>query len=112
LARGRPRSCLRPQQRRRVTHVATARRTSRSRGTAANSAAVPARTASSGGLTAQSFAELFDDMVQNIGLVIKGKEDVVRLSLVALLAGGHVLFEDMPGTGKTILARAIAQTIN
>jgi MoxR-like ATPase len=62
-------------------------------------------------LTAATFAERFDAIVANIGNVIKGKEDVVRLALVAMVAEGHVLFEDMPGTGKTILARAIAQTI-
>jgi MoxR-like ATPase len=64
-----------------------------------------------GSLTAKEFAERFDGIVANIGNVIKGKEDVVRLALVAMVAEGHVLFEDMPGTGKTILARAIAQTI-
>ena len=63
-------------------------------------------------LTAAAFADRFDQMVANMGKVIKGKEDVVRLCLVGMLAEGHVLFEDMPGTGKTMLARAIAQTIS
>jgi MoxR-like ATPase len=51
-------------------------------------------------------------MVRNIGTVLKGKDDVVRLSLTALLANGHLLFEDYPGTGKTMLARAISETVS
>jgi MoxR-like ATPase len=62
--------------------------------------------------SAALFQSRFESMVSNIGNVIKGKEDVIRTSLTALLANGHILFEDMPGTGKTMLARAIAQTIN
>lgn len=46
-----------------------------------------------------------------IEAVIKGKPEVVRLALVALLADGHLLIEDVPGTGKTTLARALAQGI-
>jgi MoxR-like ATPase len=64
------------------------------------------------GLDNEAFQERFERMVDNIGLVIKGKEEIIRLSLTALLANGHILFEDMPGTGKTMLARAIAQTIS
>jgi MoxR-like ATPase len=67
---------------------------------------------SAGNGSARLFQDRFEAMVTNIGTVIKGKDDVIRLSLTALLANGHILFEDMPGTGKTMLARAIAQTIN
>ena len=57
------------------------------------------------------FSECFESMVDNIGRVIKGKDEVVRLALTAMLADGHLLFEDLPGTGKTVLARAIGLTI-
>jgi MoxR-like ATPase len=63
-------------------------------------------------MTGARFGELFESMVGNIGRVIKGKDEVVRLSLTAMLADGHLLFEDLPGTGKTVLARAIGLTIS
>src|SRR5581483_11350587 len=65
-----------------------------------------------GRLGKEQFQEQFEAMVANIGKVVKGKDDVVRLALVGVLAQGHILFEDLPGTGKTMLARSIAQTIN
>ena len=48
----------------------------------------------------------------NLGVVIKGKTDVLKLVSVALLSGGNLLMEDVPGVGKTTLAKALAQTID
>lgn len=48
---------------------------------------------------------------RSIGSVLLGKEEVIELSLVALLGRGHLLIDDVPGVGKTLLARAIAQSI-
>lgn len=47
----------------------------------------------------------------NLALVIRGKTDALRLASVAVLSGGHVLLEDVPGVGKTLLAKAIARSI-
>jgi len=49
---------------------------------------------------------------ENIGKVIVGKEDQVELILTALLAGGHILLEDVPGTGKTTLAKSLAKSLS
>jgi MoxR-like ATPase len=50
-------------------------------------------------------------VVDNVEKVIIGKQDVIRLVLVALLAGGHCLIEDVPGVGKTMLVRAFARSL-
>ncbi len=61
---------------------------------------------------AEWFAQQFDQLVESVERVIVGKREVVRLALVALFAEGHLLLEDVPGTGKTSLAKAIAQSID
>src|SRR5271169_6338699 len=48
----------------------------------------------------------------SIARVIRGKDEVIRLSLVALLARGHLLIEDVPGVGKTTLAQALANSFH
>jgi len=56
-------------------------------------------------------SEIADRFVDNIETVVYGKRDEIKLVLSALMCGGHVLLEDVPGTAKTVLARAIAGTI-
>lgn len=58
------------------------------------------------------YNERINDVIQNINKVIIGKEEVVTLSMVALLAKGHVLLEDVPGVGKTMLVRTLAKSLD
>lgn len=52
-----------------------------------------------------------DKVIQNVEKVIIGKREVAELSIVALLTNGHVLLEDVPGVGKTMMVRSIAQSV-
>src|SRR5258706_11606692 len=56
-------------------------------------------------------AELLERIEANVHRVIVGKQRVVRLAAAGLVAGGHVLLQDLPGTGKTLLARALATSV-
>lgn len=56
--------------------------------------------------------ELADKVIGNIAKVIVGKQSIIRLLLTALVADGHVLLEDVPGTGKTKLAKSIAKSLS
>ena len=59
----------------------------------------------------EGFAARFRTVQDNIEKVVQGKSREVRLALVALVAEGHLLLEDVPGTGKTSLAKALANTV-
>src|SRR5690606_33990375 len=54
----------------------------------------------------------FATIVRNVAKVIRGKQDAISLAVLALIAEGHVLIEDVPGVGKTLLAKSIARSID
>ncbi len=60
----------------------------------------------------QRFAEQFHEIEANVERVVQGKQSEIRLALVALVAEGHLLIEDVPGVGKTMLAKAVARSID
>ncbi len=56
--------------------------------------------------------ERIQTLTENLGRTIVGKHDAIRLVLVALISGGHTLLEDVPGVGKTLLAKSLARSID
>ena len=63
-------------------------------------------------LASPTFSRLVDAIVSNVSRVIVGKDDAVLLSLICMLADGHLLVEDVPGVGKTSLAKALARSVD
>ena len=59
-----------------------------------------------------SAPEIATRLLSNVETVVRGKTEEIRLVLTALVCGGHVLLEDVPGTAKTVLARAIAGSVD
>lgn len=72
----------------------------------------PAEAVTAAPMTAEQFAEQTSRIIASVSSVIDGKPAAVRSALVCLLAGGHLLIEDVPGVGKTMLARALAASID
>ena len=63
-------------------------------------------------LEVRTYADRFQQLVNNVERVIHGKTREIRLAFLCMLAQGHLLIEDVPGTGKTSLARALAESID
>lgn len=57
------------------------------------------------------FADTFNQLTANVEQAIKGKTNTIRLALTCMLSDGHMLLEDVPGTGKTMLAKSLANTV-
>src|SRR5207302_4697256 len=70
-----------------------------------------ARTSTSDPERLRPAMELAGRLLANVETVVHGKREEIRLVLSAFVSGGHVLFEDVPGTAKTVLARAVAASI-
>ncbi len=60
----------------------------------------------------RSFSAMFDAICSNIATAVHGKDDVIRLTVTCLVAGGHLLIEDVPGVGKTTIAKALARSVH
>src|SRR5262245_16902335 len=60
----------------------------------------------------ETFAEVFGAITENVASVLQGKPEVIEMTLLCLVAEGHLLIEDVPGVGKTSLAKALAASLD
>ncbi len=63
-------------------------------------------------MSANEARETIKTLENNIEMVIRGKHQAIRMAIIGLLAGGHILFEDVPGVGKTTLAQCLSLSVN
>ena len=75
-------------------------------------AQAPGRPGAGNGANNTRFAALFDAITANVAQVLQGKQQSIELAVMCLLAEGHLLIEDVPGVGKTSLAKAMATSID
>jgi MoxR-like ATPase len=75
-------------------------------------AQAPGRSGGANGASNTRFAALFDAITANVAQVLQGKQQAIELALMCMLAEGHLVIEDVPGVGKTSLAKALATSID
>ena len=63
-------------------------------------------------LSTKTFVQNAESLMRNVSTAVVAGEEVIRLSVISLMAGGHLLLSDLPGMGKTLLARSLAYSID
>ena len=63
-------------------------------------------------MSLENIKKVYDSVMDSVGKVIVGKENVTELAVISLLCGGHMLIDDVPGTGKTVLSKTFAQSLS